>query len=54
VPAFVVLSDKHLQGIAERHPTDLAALRSCPGIGPAKLDSYGEDILAVLAAVDDA
>jgi DNA helicase II / ATP-dependent DNA helicase PcrA len=54
VPAYVVLNDKHLDGIAARHPTDLGALRSCPGIGPAKLDTYGEEILAVLAGVADA
>jgi DNA helicase-2/ATP-dependent DNA helicase PcrA len=51
VPAFVVLSDKHLDGIAERHPTSLAELRTCPGIGPAKLDSYGDEILEVLAGL---
>ncbi len=51
VPAFVVLSDKHLEGIAERHPTSLAELRACPGIGPAKLESYGEEILDVLTRV---
>ncbi len=51
VPAFVVLSDKHLDGIAERHPTSLAELRACPGIGPAKLESYGDEILEVLAGV---
>jgi DNA helicase-2/ATP-dependent DNA helicase PcrA len=49
VPAFVVLSDKHLQGIAERAPTTLAELAACPGIGPSKLDTYGDDILEVLA-----
>jgi DNA helicase-2/ATP-dependent DNA helicase PcrA len=53
VPAYVVLSDKHLEGIAERHPTDLAQLRGCPGIGPAKLEAYGEDILGILASVED-
>lgn len=51
VPAFVVLSDKHLDGIAERHPASLAELRACPGIGPAKLDTYGDEILEVLAGV---
>jgi superfamily II DNA helicase RecQ len=51
VPAYVVLSDKHLAGIAERHPANLNALRGCPGIGPAKLEAYGEDILEVLAGV---
>jgi len=52
VPAFVVLSDKHLEGIAERHPASLAELRACPGIGPAKLESYGDEILEVLASVE--
>ena len=47
----MVLSDKHLEGIAERHPTDLAQLRACPGIGPAKLDAYGEEILGILSEV---
>jgi hypothetical protein len=51
VPAYVVLSDKHLAGIAERHPADLAELRMCPGIGPAKLEAYGEEILEILASV---
>jgi DNA helicase-2/ATP-dependent DNA helicase PcrA len=50
----VVLNDKHLDGIAERDPADLAALRSCPGIGPAKLELYGEEILGVLGGLADA
>ncbi|MGH9276281.1 MAG: HRDC domain-containing protein, partial [Acidimicrobiales bacterium] len=56
VPAFVVLSDKHLDGIAERHPASLTELRACPGIGPAKLDTYGDEILEVLTGLreDDA
>jgi DNA helicase-2/ATP-dependent DNA helicase PcrA len=52
VPAYVVLSDKHLDGIAERHPSSLAELRACPGIGPAKLETYGDEILEVLVAVE--
>lgn len=52
VPAYVVLADKHLDGIAERHPTSLAELRACPGIGPAKLDTYGDEILEVLSTVE--
>jgi DNA helicase-2/ATP-dependent DNA helicase PcrA len=48
VPAYVVLSDRHLRGIAIARPTSLAELRSLPGIGPTKLDAYGEEILAVL------
>ena len=54
VPAFVVLNDKHLTAIAERHPTSLAELRLCPGIGPAKLETFGEEILEVLSSVGGA
>jgi len=53
VPAFVVLSDAHLQGIAQRMPTTAAELRSCPGIGPTKIERYGDEILAVLADSSD-
>ncbi|MEO7556173.1 MAG: ATP-dependent DNA helicase UvrD2 [Acidimicrobiales bacterium] len=50
VPAYVVLSDKYLDGIVARYPDTLEALRACPGIGPARLESYGEEILAILVA----
>ncbi|MEJ7647920.1 MAG: ATP-dependent DNA helicase UvrD2 [Nakamurella sp.] len=48
VPAFVVFSDATLLAIAERRPTDDAALLAIPGIGPTKLDSYGREVLAVV------
>jgi DNA helicase-2/ATP-dependent DNA helicase PcrA len=48
VPAYVVLSDRHLQGIAAARPSTLFELRALPGIGPTKLEAYGEEILAVL------
>ena len=48
VPAYVVLSDKHLLAVAERCPATSAELLACPGIGPTRLDTYGEDILAVI------
>ncbi len=50
VPPYVVMSDAHLKGIAERRPTTLGELAACPGIGPLKLERYGDDILAVLEA----
>lgn len=49
VPAYVVLNDRHLDGIAQRAPTTLDGLAACDGIGPTKLDRYGDDILALLA-----
>jgi DNA helicase-2/ATP-dependent DNA helicase PcrA len=49
VPAYIVLSDAHLEGIASRRPTTLAALARCTGIGPTKLERYGDEIVAVIA-----
>ena len=51
VPAFTVLHDVHLDGIAVRRPKDLMELAACPGIGPAKLERWGDEILAVVEAV---
>ena len=50
VPAFVIFSDATLLAIAERRPTDNAALLSIPGIGRAKLDAYGKDVLGIVSA----
>jgi DNA helicase-2/ATP-dependent DNA helicase PcrA len=49
VPAYVVFHDATLAEIAVRRPRSLADLRSIAGIGPAKLERYGPDVLAVLA-----
>jgi len=51
VPAYVVLSNRQLEGIAVAMPADAAALLDCDGIGPSRLERYGEDILAVLDSV---
>lgn len=48
VPAFVVFSDATLLAIAERKPADVAALLAIPGIGRAKLDAYGSDVLEIV------
>jgi len=50
VPAYVILHDRHLTTIAERHPTSLEALARCPGIGPARLEAYGEELVELLRA----
>jgi len=49
VPAFVVFSDATLLAIAERRPTDNAALLAIPGIGRAKLDAYGSDVIGIVS-----
>ena len=48
VPAYVVVNDRHLRGIATAMPQTPTQLIACDGIGPAKLERYGDDILAVL------
>jgi superfamily II DNA helicase RecQ len=51
VPAYVVLNDKELVGIAERRPTTLAELAKCKGMGEIRLERWGDELLAVLAGV---
>jgi DNA helicase II / ATP-dependent DNA helicase PcrA len=51
VPAFVVFSDRTLAELASRTPRTLAELASVPGIGPAKLERYGAELLARLADI---
>jgi len=51
VPAYVVFHDATLAEIATRRPRSLADLRGISGVGPAKLERYGRDVLEVLAAV---
>ncbi|WP_462203122.1 ATP-dependent DNA helicase UvrD2 [Frankia sp. CcWB3] len=48
-PAFVVFTDATLQAIAESRPSTVAELVRLPGIGQAKLDRYGEDVLALVS-----
>ena len=54
VPAYVVMHDTTLVAIAELRPATKADLATVPGIGPAKLDRYGDDLLATLAASEAA
>ncbi len=51
VPAYIVASNAVVRAIAVRRPTTLAELLTVDGIGPTKLDLYGDEILAVLDAV---
>jgi len=48
MPAYVVFNDDTLIGIAEAMPATLRDLLSCRGVGPAKIDKYGDEVLAVL------
>ena len=48
VPAFVVFTDATLTAIAEARPASLEELARLAGVGPSKLEKYGEAVLAVL------
>lgn len=53
-PAFVIFTDSTLEAIAYAKPTDRAGLLQISGVGAAKLDAYGEAVLAVVAGRDAA
>ena len=48
VPAYVVFNDKTLEALAALRPTTGESLLEVPGIGPAKLDAYGDELLDLL------
>ena len=50
VPAYVVFHDRTLGQIADELPADRDALAEIAGIGPTKLDRYGDEVLAVVAS----
>jgi len=48
VPAFVIMSDATLRELAACKPLSLNELAQVKGIGPAKLEHYGEALLRVI------
>jgi DNA helicase-2/ATP-dependent DNA helicase PcrA len=52
VPAYVVFTDATLTALAERRPTSTDELLAIAGIGPRKIELYGEATLALLRGAD--
>jgi ATP-dependent DNA helicase RecQ len=50
VPAYVVLHDSTIDGIASSRPTTPGQLRNIPGIGDKKLEHYGDELIALVKA----
>ncbi|MBN1246562.1 MAG: RecQ family ATP-dependent DNA helicase [Anaerolineae bacterium] len=50
VPAYVILHNSQLKGIATERPRTPEALLGVNGIGPKRLASYGKEILGIIAA----
>src|SRR5471030_3314846 len=48
VPAYVVLHDSTIDGIATQRPATLNQLRGIPGIGDKKLEHYGDELIALV------
>jgi DNA helicase-2/ATP-dependent DNA helicase PcrA len=48
VPPYVVFHDSVLQAIAAARPSSLGELAQISGVGPAKLDRYGVEVLALV------
>jgi ATP-dependent DNA helicase RecQ len=53
VPAYVVFPDRTLAEMAVRRPTNVNALGQIRGVGPAKIEKYGERFLEVLRSYDE-
>ena len=52
VPAYVVANDATLAQIAQDRPATETALLAVNGIGPAKLERYGEDLIDLVRTAD--
>jgi ATP-dependent DNA helicase RecQ len=52
VPAYVVLHDATIDGIAASRPTTAEQLRDIPGIGDKKLERYGRELIALVSSAN--
>ena len=52
IPAYMVCGDKTLRDIVEKMPCGLDGLRSIYGLGEAKIDKFGDEILEVLDSAE--
>ncbi len=48
VPPYVVFHDRVLHEIADTRPTSVGELAQIAGVGPAKLERYADELLAVI------
>jgi DNA helicase-2/ATP-dependent DNA helicase PcrA len=51
VPPYILLTNKQLAAIIQAKPRSLEALGKIDGVGPAKLEKYGKEILEVIAGM---
>ena len=53
LPAYVVFTDATLTAIAEARPVERGQLATIPGVGAAKLERYGDEVLALTCGSAD-
>jgi superfamily II DNA helicase RecQ len=51
MPAYIVFPDATLEQVVARLPRTMVRLAQVKGVGPTKLDRYGDEVLAVLDEV---
>ena len=49
VPAYVIFDDKTLRAVAAKRPTSKSQLAGVSGIGPVKLERFGDEVLKIVA-----
>ena len=50
-PAYILLTNRQMAEVGRRRPMTLAALREIHGVGDAKAEMLGEELLALVRAV---
>jgi len=53
VPPYIIFHDSTLMALASRRPRNLADLADVPGMGQRKIERYGANLLALIAAAPD-
>jgi DNA helicase-2/ATP-dependent DNA helicase PcrA len=54
VPAYVVFSDATLRAVATERPTSRDGLLAISGVGPVKVERFGDDLLGIVREVAEA
>ncbi|HJV81257.1 DNA helicase RecQ [Noviherbaspirillum sp.] len=52
VPAYVIFHDATMREIAKAKPASIGDLRNISGVGEKKLETYGEEIISLIAEMD--
>lgn len=53
LPPYLIFTNRELAEVATRRPTSLKALQEVQGVGESKAGRWGEEVLAVLAAIGE-